>query len=124
MLNSIKEFIGYNENKIKKNNRKIRDLRVQISDYETVIEIIEKTDISENILSNYRNKIENCLVKIDSFNDDKYIYDETTFSIRGDKNKRGYRLGDKVRIKVVGANKEAKTIDFELVKQGEVNGDK
>lgn len=67
MLNSIKEFIGYNENKIKKNNRKIRDLRVQISDYETVIEIIEKTDISENILSNYRNKIENCLVKIDSY---------------------------------------------------------
>lgn len=64
------------------------------------------------------------LVKIDSLNDDKYIYDETTFSIRGDKNKRGYRLGDKVRIKVVGANKEAKTIDFELVKQGEVNGDK
>ena len=58
------------------------------------------------------------LVKIDSLNDDKYIYDETTFSIRGDKNKRGYRLGDKVRIKVVGANKEAKTIDFELVKQG------
>ena len=46
MLNNIKEFIGYNENKIKKNNRKIRDLRVQISDYETVIEIIEKTDIS------------------------------------------------------------------------------
>ena len=67
MLNNIKEFIGYNENKIKKNNRKIRDLRVQISDYETVIEIIEKTDISENILSNYRNKIENCLVKIDSY---------------------------------------------------------
>ena len=67
MLNSIKEFIGYNENKIKKNNRKIRDLRVQISDYETVIEIIEKTHISENILSNYRNKIENCLVKIDSY---------------------------------------------------------
>lgn len=64
------------------------------------------------------------LVKIDSLNDDKYIYDETTFSIRGDKNKRGYRLGDKVRIKVVGANKEAKTIDFELVKQGEDNGDK
>ena len=31
---------------------------------------------------------------------------------------------EEIRIKVVGANKEAKTIDFELVKQGEVNGDK
>ena len=67
MLNNIKEFIGYNENKIKKNNRKIRDLRVEISDYETVIEIIEKTDISESILSNYRNKIENCMTKIDAY---------------------------------------------------------
>ena len=67
MLNNIKKFIGYNENKIKRNNRKIKDLRVQISDYETVIEIIEKTDISESILSNYKNKIEDCLLKIDSY---------------------------------------------------------
>ena len=52
-----------------------------------------------------------------------YAYDEATFSIRGDKNKRGYRLGDKVRIKVVQANKEAKTIDFVLAKQGEEYGD-
>ena len=67
MLNNIKKFIGYNENKIKRNNRKIKDLRVQISDYETIIEIIEKTDISESILSNYKNKIEDCLRKIDSY---------------------------------------------------------
>ena len=60
MLNNINNFIGYNENKIKRNNRKIKDLRVQISDYETVIDIIEKTDISESILSNYKNKIEEC----------------------------------------------------------------
>lgn len=33
-----------------------------------------------------------------------------------------YTIGDKVKIKVVGASKEAKTIDFEIV--GEENGDK
>ncbi len=64
------------------------------------------------------------LIRIDDLTDDNYVYDEATFSIRGDKNKRGYRLGDKVKVKVVSANKEAKTVDFTLVKQGDENGNK
>jgi ribonuclease R len=59
------------------------------------------------------------LVRIDSLPDDYYIYDETTFSIIGRKNKRGYRLGDEVKIRVVSANKEKRTIDFEVVKDEE-----
>ena len=56
------------------------------------------------------------LVKIDDLTDDTYIYDEETFSLRGVKNKRGYRLGDNVRVKVKAANKETKTVDFLIVK--------
>ena len=37
--------------------------------------------------------------------------------------KKTYRLGDKVRVKCVGASKEASTVDFELVKVDE-NGNK
>ncbi len=55
------------------------------------------------------------LVRLDSLKDDYYTYDETTFTIRGNKNKRGYRLGDKVRVKVIAADKDKRTIDFELV---------
>ena len=55
------------------------------------------------------------LVRIDTIGDDYYTYDETTFSLVGRKNKRGYRLGDNVRIKVVAADKEKRTIDFEIV---------
>ena len=55
------------------------------------------------------------LVRIDTIGDDYYTYDETTFSLIGRKNKRGYRLGDNVRVKVVAADKEKRTIDFELV---------
>ncbi len=55
------------------------------------------------------------LVKIDDLTDDTYVFDEETFSLRGVKNKRGYRLGDKVRVKVKAANKEAKTVDFIIV---------
>lgn len=57
------------------------------------------------------------LVKLDSMTDDHYTFDEATFSLKGQKNKRGYRLGDRVKIRVVNANKEMKTIDFELVQE-------
>lgn len=52
------------------------------------------------------------LVRIEDLIDDRYSFDETTFSLKGNKNKRGYRLGDKVKVIVKNASKEAKTIDF------------
>ena len=55
------------------------------------------------------------LVKIDSLQDDKYIYDEATFSLVGQNTKKGYRLGDIVNVKVVAASKEARTVDFEII---------
>ena len=57
------------------------------------------------------------LVKIDDLTNDTYFFDEETFSLRGKKDKRGYRLGDNVRVKVKAANKEAKTVDFVIVKK-------
>ena len=55
------------------------------------------------------------LVRLDTLKDDYYTYDETTFTIRGNKNKRGYRLGDKVVVKTIAADKEKRTIDFIIV---------
>lgn len=54
------------------------------------------------------------LVRMEDLKDDYYIYDETTFSLIGRKNKRGYRLGDEVTVIVKAANKQAHTIDFEI----------
>jgi len=56
------------------------------------------------------------LVHIDDLEGDHYMYNEETFSIVGTKDKRGYRLGDKVRVVVKSANKEEKTIDFTIKK--------
>ncbi len=56
------------------------------------------------------------LVRIDDLADDYYTYDEVTLSLIGKKNKRGYRLGDKLKVVVKAASKEAKTVDFELAK--------
>lgn len=56
------------------------------------------------------------LVRIDNLEGDIYTYNEETFSITGKHDKRGYRLGDKVKVKTIGANKEAGTVDFQIKK--------
>ena len=56
------------------------------------------------------------LVRIEDLKDDYYTYDESTFSLIGNKNKRGYRLGDNVEVVVKSASKEAHTVDFTLKK--------
>lgn len=56
------------------------------------------------------------LIRLDDMTDDFYTYSEETFSLIGKNNKRGYRLGDKIKIQVKAANKEAKTIDFIIKK--------
>ena len=61
------------------------------------------------------NKIEG-LVRIDDLKADYYTYDESTFSLIGNKNKRGYRLGDEVTVIVKAASKINHTIDF-LIKK-------
>jgi ribonuclease R len=59
------------------------------------------------------------LVRLDSMKDDTYVYDETTFTIRGLKHNKGYRIGDDILVRVIAANKEAHTIDFEIVTEDE-----
>lgn len=54
------------------------------------------------------------LVRLDDLTDDYYTYDESTISLIGKKNKKGYHLGDNVKVIVKAANKEARTVDFVL----------
>ena len=61
------------------------------------------------------NKIEG-LIRIDDLTDDYYTYDESTFSLIGNKNKRGYRLGDSVTVIVKAASKINHTVDFVIKK--------
>lgn len=56
------------------------------------------------------------LIRVDDLTDDHYLYDESTLTLRGVKNKKGYRLGDTVDVIVKAASKEAKTVDFILKK--------
>ena len=61
------------------------------------------------------NKVEG-LVRIDDLTDDYYRYDESTFALVGNNNKRGYRLGDEVKVIVKAASKINHTVDFIIKK--------
>jgi ribonuclease R len=55
------------------------------------------------------------LVRVRDMNDDFYIFNEKKLELVGQKNKKKYRLGDKVKIKVKGVDLERKTIDYILI---------
>lgn len=52
------------------------------------------------------------MVHVSNMRDDHYIYNESTYSMVGEMTKKEYKLGEKVRIVVLNADKITKTIDF------------
>ena len=53
--------------------------------------------------------------------DDFYYFNEQDYAMVGEKTKKKYQLGDKVRIKVLKCDKIKKTIDFSLI-DGNIEG--
>ena len=64
------------------------------------------------------------LISNDDMRGDTYYYDETTFSYVGKNTKKRYRLGDRVKVTVLNANKENKTIDFILSEMKDMKEEK
>lgn len=55
------------------------------------------------------------MIPIRELDDDYYEFDEKNYCLRGHRNKKEYRLGDPITIKVARANLERKQLDFALV---------
>ncbi|HDD43251.1 MAG TPA: ribonuclease R [Candidatus Desulfofervidus auxilii] len=55
------------------------------------------------------------LVKISSLHDDYYFFDEKTFSLKGKRRKKTFRLGDQVRVRVINVNPRRKEIELHLI---------
>jgi ribonuclease R len=62
-------------------------------------------------------------VHINTLEDDYYSYIPEAFSLIGQRTKKRYRLGDKIKVKCISASKVAKTIDF-VVLDGDKRGNK
>ncbi len=82
MYKEVTGFIGYCRNKIKTNNIRIKALRTQIKEYETIIDIITRTDINNLVLQNYRAKIERCINKIDRYIEENRHHIEMIISVK------------------------------------------
>ena len=54
------------------------------------------------------------LVRMRDMTDDFYVFNEKKLELVGQKKKKSYRLGDKVKIKVKAVDLEKKTIDYVL----------
>ena len=59
------------------------------------------------------------MIRAANMSDDFYIYDENAMKLIGERYHREYCLGQKVTIRVVGADRLTKTIDFKLVDEFE-----
>ena len=55
------------------------------------------------------------LIRFDKMGDEYYIYDEDRKRLIGEKTNKVYKIGDKVKIRVIAANKVLRQIDFEIV---------
>lgn len=55
------------------------------------------------------------LAHVENMSDDYYIYDETNVMMYGKNNKKIFKIGDKVKVRVVSADKLLKRIDFEIL---------
>ena len=64
------------------------------------------------------------MVSLSSLTDDKYIFDEKTLSVIGERSHKTYTVGDKLKIKVVRASRIARIIDFEIIEKIEKNQEK
>jgi ribonuclease R len=55
------------------------------------------------------------LVRVRDMEDDFYVFNEKKLELMGQKKKKKYRLGDRVKMKVKGVDLERKTIDYTLI---------
>ena len=55
------------------------------------------------------------LAKIENLPKDSYEYNEESLTLRGKKQENTFTFGNVVTVKVIGASKEAQTVDFMII---------
>ncbi len=59
------------------------------------------------------------LVRLETLKDDYYVFDQKTLSLLGERTRKTFTIGNKVRVRLTLASKKARRIDFELLEGGE-----
>ena len=64
------------------------------------------------------------LVRLETLNNDYYVFDEKTLTLLGERTGHCLTIGDSVRVKLIQASKITRRIDFKLLEGGSINGGK
>lgn len=62
------------------------------------------------------------LVRLSSLDDDYYVYDAQTLTLLGERTRKRFRIGDRVRVQLIKATPETRQIDFMLLDSDKENG--
>ena len=55
------------------------------------------------------------LIRFENLGQEYFIYDDERKNLIGERSKKVYKIGDKVKIKVIGADKQTRKIDFAIM---------
>ena len=55
------------------------------------------------------------MAKLRDLADDYYVLDEKNYTVRGEKTGKKYTLGDNVRFKVITADMDKRTLDYQII---------
>lgn len=116
-LPEIAEHTSYTERLAEEAEREVQDLKMTQymserigEEYEGIISSLTNFGMFVQL----ENTIEG-LVPFSQMLDDYYQFDEENLKIVGERTKKEYNLGDKVKIEVVGADIVRRNIDFQLI---------
>ncbi len=116
-LPEIAEHVSMTERRAEEAEREVDDLKKAQymserigEEYEGIISSLTNFGIFVQL----DNTIEG-LVRFNYMDDDFYRFDEENYYVIGERTKKIYRLGDVVRIEVIGADVGKRNIDFDLI---------
>ncbi|MEW8973814.1 MAG: ribonuclease R [Tissierellaceae bacterium] len=116
-LPEIAEHTSMTERRAEEAEREVEDLKktqYMIERIGDIYEGIVSSLTSFGIFVQLDNTIEG-LVHFNNMLDDYYHFDEENYYIIGERTNKKYRLGDTVKIQVIGADISRRTIDFQFV---------
>lgn len=62
------------------------------------------------------------LVRLSSMDDDYYVYDDESMTLLGERTRKRFRIGDRVKVQLIKATPETRQIDFLLLESDQENG--
>ena len=87
------------------------------NEYKAIISSITKW----GMFAQLENTVEG-LIRFENMGEDEYfIYDDSNKILRGERTNKIYKIGQKIRVEVIAASKQTRTVDFRLKNEEESN---